>query len=769
LVFVTAAGNLAKQHYQGLYKDDGNHYNDFRAAPSTPDKYLYITMQNPDTILIEVQWDDKWGTSVNDYDLYLIEKDTANIVVASTGSQPTYPNPVESIPYQYTGSQEKTFEIRVKNAGPGGAGQGQAKNLKLFVFRTGGDHSNTIQPDTNYNSIDSIFGLQAAKEAITVGALPSGWAGIGNENQIASYSSRGPSTIAYPSPESRQKPDICGITNVNITGAGGFGFPQNGAYIFTGTSAAAPHIAGIIALAKQANSSLNRSEIKQFLSTSADDLGDPGWDPIYGYGRANAMKMIQTIIPPPPTDFTATPRSGSAPLTVQFNDTSTNSPTAWDWNFGDEDVIHWSARGDHTSVALSDGSIVLMGGNSVAGYKNDVWRSTDYGTTWSLLNTSPGWQARWGHTSVVMPDDSIVLMGGWIGDWPLVMNDVWRSTDKGKTWTLMNASSGWVGRGYHTSVALPDGSIVLMGGYDNVDERKDVWRSADMGATWLQVNSSPIPIGWMPRRDPSSVVLSDGSILLTGGYPSEAVNYIWRSTDRGNTWMEVVYNPPWMWRSGHTSVVMPDGKVILMGGIDQDGKIMMNDIWQSDNKGITWTPVNGISRWTGRVGHSTVVMPDGSIVLTGGVAYRNGYTEMYNDIWRSTDRGVTWTQVNIPPSWTSQAKNASHTYTTPGTYTVSLTTNAPDNNVTTKTDYITVYLPISSLPGQGLPPGDPDDDGMYEDVDGSGDVGYPDVVAFFRQLDWISVNEPVSAFDFNQNGRIEFDDIVRLNKKRLSQ
>ena len=43
---------------------------------------------------------------------------------------------------------------------------------------------------------------------------------------------------------------------------------------------------------------------------------------------------------------------------------------------------------------------------------------------------------------------------------------MWRSTDNGATWTLVNASAGWSGKMYHSSVAMPDGSIVLMGGYD---------------------------------------------------------------------------------------------------------------------------------------------------------------------------------------------------------------------------------------------------------------------------------------------------------------
>jgi PKD repeat protein len=42
---------------------------------------------------------------------------------------------------------------------------------------------------------------------------------------------------------------------------------------------------------------------------------------------------VGTVTPPPVANFTATPKTGTAPLTVQFNDTSTNSPTSWKWAY----------------------------------------------------------------------------------------------------------------------------------------------------------------------------------------------------------------------------------------------------------------------------------------------------------------------------------------------------------------------------------------------------------------------------------------------------
>ena len=51
----------------------------------------------------------------------------------------------------------------------------------------------------------------------------------------------------------------------------------------------------------------------------------------------------------------------------------------------------------------------------------------------------------------------------------------------------MNASAGWTPRTGASSVALPDGSIVVMGGnrQDN-GYSNDIWRSTDQGATWMR-------------------------------------------------------------------------------------------------------------------------------------------------------------------------------------------------------------------------------------------------------------------------------------------
>jgi len=62
----------------------------------------------------------------------------------------------------------------------------------------------------------------------------------------------------------------------------------------------------------------------------------------------------------------------------------------------------------------------------------------------------------------------------------------------------------------------------------------------------------------------------------------------------------------------------------------------------------------------------------------------------------------------------------------------------------------------------GDSPTDPDGDGYYEDVNGNGRVDYADVELLFRNLDSDSASSNARAFDFNQNDRLDFDDVVSL-------
>jgi parallel beta-helix repeat protein len=67
----------------------------------------------------------------------------------------------------------------------------------------------------------------------------------------------------------------------------------NGNYIkLSGTSMAAPHVSGVAALIWSQFPNMTRDQVRSQLCHTADDLGSPGFDEYYGYGRINARKAV---------------------------------------------------------------------------------------------------------------------------------------------------------------------------------------------------------------------------------------------------------------------------------------------------------------------------------------------------------------------------------------------------------------------------------------------------------------------------------------------
>jgi PKD repeat protein len=69
---------------------------------------------------------------------------------------------------------------------------------------------------------------------------------------------------------------------------------------------------------------------------------------------------------------------------------------------------------------------------------------------------------------------------------------------------------------------------------------------------------------------------------------------------------------------------------------------------------------------------------------------------------------------------------------------------------------------LLSFPGYSNPPTDKDHDGLYEDINGNGELDFDDAVAYYNNMDWIVSNAPISFFDYNKNGQIDFEDVEKL-------
>jgi PKD repeat protein len=77
----------------------------------------------------------------------------------------------------------------------------------------------------------------------------------------------------------------------------------------------------------------------------------------------SAYIKVTNAVTPPVASFNANIRSGTAPLTVMFTDTSTNSPTGWQWTFGDG-TFNTEKNPSHTYTTGGTYSVTLTAVNS---------------------------------------------------------------------------------------------------------------------------------------------------------------------------------------------------------------------------------------------------------------------------------------------------------------------------------------------------------------------------------------------------------------------
>jgi hypothetical protein len=153
-------------------------------------------------------------------------------------------------------------------------------------------------------------------ESLAVGA-------VNGTDAIDASSSRGPSACGEPS---TTYPEVV-APGVNIRTSDLFGFYQ----VTTGTSLAAPHVAGALALILAAHPGLTADQQAAALIASAVDLGVTGPDNTFGAGRLDVLAAHDWLVANPPapspavTAITPTsgPTSGGTAVTISGSDFST--------------------------------------------------------------------------------------------------------------------------------------------------------------------------------------------------------------------------------------------------------------------------------------------------------------------------------------------------------------------------------------------------------------------------------------------------------------
>ena len=152
----------------------------------------------------------------------------------------------------------------------------------------------------------------------------------------------------------------------------------------------------------------------------------------------------------------------------------------------------------------------------------------------------------------------------------------------------------------------------------------------------------------------TATLLSDGTVLVAGGLysPTGISQYAVASSE--------IYDPvsgAWTGtgslnaaRCAHTATLLTSGKVLVTGGgnlVEASGPILASTELYDRTSG-TWTTAASLS--TPRIGHTATLLPDGTVLVVGGIASQNETTpllasaEIYDpatDTWTPTGSLIT--------------------------------------------------------------------------------------------------------------------------------
>ncbi len=356
----------------------------------------------------------------------------------------------------------------------------------VFSAGNSGPNPSTITAPKNINRDETnVFAIAAIDGALYLG---------GNNNPIASFSSRGPS-LCGGTGSLLIKPEVS-APGVNVRSCVA---SSDNAYdgTFSGTSMACPHIVGAIGLLKQAYPNLTGRQLKLALYNTAKDLGAAGEDNNYGTGLIDVYAAYQylaaLLLPLNPFNIN-TPVAGIT--LTSFPNSSNNAQVAWDtasagatykWIFGNGSnarMIVISSTSNSLSINLGTldnllAGIGLLPGDSIVG-QWDVWAYRNNPPAFDSLKSTNGPRAitlkrgipQLAPFSLANPPNGTRVVTSVFNNSPVVIN--WRKSGDGVKYRwkfgtnvvtnpILSLSSG--NSGYDSSLSVINSGLdLILGG-----------------------------------------------------------------------------------------------------------------------------------------------------------------------------------------------------------------------------------------------------------------------------------------------------------------
>jgi hypothetical protein len=236
---------------------------------------------------------------------------------------------------------------------------------------------------------------------------------------------------------------------------------------------------------------------------------------------------------------------------------------------------------------------------------------------------------REGYTATLLPNGKVLVAGGYDG--ANYLNSCELYDPSSGTWSSTGSMASH--RMAHTATLLPNGKVLVAGGYNGSYYESDCEIYDPSSGTWVGTYSMAFG-----REHHTATLLQNGKVLVAGGFGGGLGGQFWNTCEIYDPVFETWSTTNYMQnaRDLHTATLLPDGKVLVTGGYSNGS--FFNGAELYDPVSETWSNTGSMAH--AREAHTATLLPDGKVLVTGGII--NSYyksCELYDPAsgtWGST-------------------------------------------------------------------------------------------------------------------------------------
>lgn len=282
-----------------------------------------------------------------------------------------------------------------------------------------------------------------------------------------------------------------------------------------------------------------------------------------------------------------------------------------------------------TATLLPNGKVLIAGGVSSTNVTIAAAEIYDPATG-SVTPTGSLNVPRFFHSANLLPTGEVLIAGGKINASNQVSD---AELYDPKTGVFTRTSFMNFDRERFTTTVLNDGRLLLCGDWGGTTNNCETY-DADAG-TWTLL---PTPM-LNPRGEHTAVRLLDSRVLFVGGFRAD--DYVFPEVETFDPATNTFADAGRLTtrRFAHRAVVLPDGRVVVLGGIStrgtDGGSLASTEIFNPSNG--TWGPLTPMSVTRNQLAAS--LLPNGTVIAIGGVGLNS--TEVLN--------GAAWEPPQLMP------------------------------------------------------------------------------------------------------------------------